>query len=93
MPGTENSIRNTIDPSNNAGVSDADPPCSRKSGCNFTVSLLFRGSSVCVVLHLLDSASRESCSTVASTVERNPRISGPAQFRPMLFKRQLYRVR
>lgn len=36
---------------------------------------MYPGSSVCVVLHLLDSASHESCSTVASAVERNPCIS------------------
>ena len=29
-------------------------------------------------------------SIVIFTIERNPRISGPAQFKPMLFKGQLW---
>lgn len=73
MPGTENSYRNTINPSSNAGISDADPPCSRKSGCKLIVSLC-----IVVPLYVWFCICRiqpaKSCSTVASTDERNPCI-------------------
>ena len=39
-----------------------------------------------------DSTDRGRCSTAVVTMETIPRISGPAQFIPMLFKSQLYRV-
>ena len=36
----------------------------------------------------MDSTNCESCSAVS--IEKNPRISGPVQFKPVLFKGQLY---
>ena len=38
----------------------------------------------------LGSTSLRSCSTVVCICWKNPHISGPAQFKPMLFKGQLY---
>ena len=37
-----------------------------------------------------DSANLGSCSTVIFTIEKNPCVSGPVQFKPVLFKGQLY---
>ena len=36
----------------------------------------------------MDSTNRGSCSTVVFTNEKYPRISGPTQFKPELFKGQ-----
>ena len=38
----------------------------------------------------MNSTNHGLCSTLVFTIEKNPSISGPAQFKPMLFKGQLY---
>ena len=37
-----------------------------------------------------DSTNRGFCNTVIFTIERNPLMSGPSQFKPVLFKGQPY---
>ena len=70
-------------PLKNAGVKGHRAPHSQKSMYNFTVSPPYPGSAP------VDSTNCRSCSTVVCIYWKNPCISGPGQFKPMLFMGRL----
>ena len=62
-----------------------DPTLSQTSKYNFQSFLHVQGSSVS-----LDSTNLELRSAVVFTIEKHLSTSGPVQFKPVLFKGQLY---
>ena len=56
----------------------------------YTRSLRVRDSSVSMVPHPWIQPIAEHVVLKYIFIEKNPRISGPVQFKPMLFKEQLY---
>lgn len=74
-------------PLNNVGVRDTNPPTVQK------LRITYSQSSVYAVpphpqFHLLGFNHHRSCTTVVFTTEDTPHVSGPAQFKPALFKGQ-----
>ena len=71
-------------PLNNTGTRGTEPLSSWKQECNFTLALYFLGSA------FSNSTNLRSCNTNIFSIEKNQCISRPMQFKPVLFKDQLY---
>lgn len=71
-------------PLNNVEATGAYPSPSQKSTYNFTVGPSHQGSAS------TDSTNHRFYSTIVHIFEKNLYVSGPTQFKPMLFKGQFF---
>ena len=74
----------------NMGVRGANRLHSQKSQYNLELVLHIHGSSVSVVLHPGIQLTSDHVVLYYVFTEKNPCLSGPVQFKPMLVKGQLY---
>lgn len=71
------------------GVRGAVPPSDGKPMDYLSLAFRIHSPSKSEIVRPVDSTNLGLCSTAGFTTEKNPGISGPAQFKALLFKGQL----